>query len=242
MTEEERTEPEEQPEDAAEQPGEGAEEAAAGEAPAEEAAAEEAPAEDDESSAEEAAEAGGAEEEAGPSGAPVAQAEPEEAITPKERRKRERAHAAGPARAPRSPEERAAERAERRQAAAIRRRRYRQRQRAKRGEPRQGTPPAERDRPHVRKVREGRVVSNLAEKTITVEIEIVRRHPMYEKVVRRSRTVHAHDERNEASEGDRVRVVESRPLSRTKRWRLLEIVERAPSTTPVPAGPESEPA
>jgi small subunit ribosomal protein S17 len=60
-----------------------------------------------------------------------------------------------------------------------------------------------------------------------VRIEIARRHPVYEKVVRRTNTVHVHDERNEAQEGDVVRVVESRPLSRTKRWRLLEILERA---------------
>ncbi len=60
-----------------------------------------------------------------------------------------------------------------------------------------------------------------------MQIEVVRRHPVYEKVVRRSATVHVHDERNEASEGDTVRVVESRPLSRTKRWRLLDVLERA---------------
>jgi small subunit ribosomal protein S17 len=76
-------------------------------------------------------------------------------------------------------------------------------------------------------VRQGTVVSSRAPKTITVKIEITRRHRTYEKVVRRSNTVHAHDERDEASEGDIVRVVETRPLSRTKRWRLLEIVERA---------------
>jgi small subunit ribosomal protein S17 len=60
-----------------------------------------------------------------------------------------------------------------------------------------------------------------------VRIESARRHPVYEKVVRRSNTLHAHDEANEANEGDMVRIVETRPLSRTKRWRLLEVVERA---------------
>jgi small subunit ribosomal protein S17 len=60
-----------------------------------------------------------------------------------------------------------------------------------------------------------------------VQIEIKRRHPTYEKVVRRTSTIHAHDERNQAQEGDIVRVVESRPLSRTKRWRLVEVLERA---------------
>ena len=74
----------------------------------------------------------------------------------------------------------------------------------------------------------GTVVSDKADKTITVRVDIVRRHRRYEKVVRQSATVHAHDERNEAAEGDVVRVVESRPLSRTKRWRLVEVVEKAP--------------
>jgi small subunit ribosomal protein S17 len=89
-----------------------------------------------------------------------------------------------------------------------------------------GTPPAER-RSVPRKVRQGRVVSDKAEKTITVRIDLARRHPAYEKVVRRSRTLHAHDERNEANEGDLVRVVETRPLSRRKRWRLVEVLEKA---------------
>ena len=76
-------------------------------------------------------------------------------------------------------------------------------------------------------MRLGKVVSSKADKTITVKVEVVRRHPAYEKVVRRTTTLHAHDARNEAKEGDTVRVVESRPLSRTKRWRLIEIVEKA---------------
>ena len=71
----------------------------------------------------------------------------------------------------------------------------------------------------------GRVLA--ADKTITVEIPVVRRHPAYEKIVRRSSKLHAHDESNQAQEGDVVRVIESRPLSRTKRWRLLEVVERS---------------
>jgi small subunit ribosomal protein S17 len=76
-------------------------------------------------------------------------------------------------------------------------------------------------------VRRGKVVSDKADKTITVELEVVRRHRVYEKVVRRSPTVRAHDERNEANEGDIVRVMESRPTSRSKRWRLVEVLERA---------------
>ena len=89
-----------------------------------------------------------------------------------------------------------------------------------------GTPAAERDA-NAAKVRQGIVVSDKGEKSITVRIDIARRHPTYEKVVRRSRTLHAHDERNEAGEGDMVRVVETRPLSKTKRWRLVEVVEKA---------------
>jgi small subunit ribosomal protein S17 len=126
----------------------------------------------------------------------------------------------------RTPEERASERAARRAARAKSRRSYRAGRRAKRGEPAQGTAPAERD-PGKPKVRQGVVVSDRADKTITVRIDVARRHRTYKKIVRDSSTLHVHDERNEASAGDTVRVVESRPLSRTKRWRLVEVVERA---------------
>lgn len=171
-------------------------------------------------------------EEATPEGAPAPEPdaapepdEPVEELTPKQRRKRERSVFAGEAAPQRSAEDRAAERAARRAANAAERRRRRahERQRHEAGE---GTPPRER-RPGAKKVRQGTVLSSKPDKTITVKIEVVRRHPVYEKVVRRSATVHAHDERNEANEGDVVRVVESRPLSRTKRWRLLEVMERA---------------
>ncbi|MHB1807892.1 MAG: 30S ribosomal protein S17 [Solirubrobacteraceae bacterium] len=77
------------------------------------------------------------------------------------------------------------------------------------------------------KERQGVVVSSKADKTITVRIDVARQHRRYEKIVRSSNTLHAHDEGNEANEGDVVRVVESRPLSRTKRWRLLDVLERA---------------
>ncbi len=77
------------------------------------------------------------------------------------------------------------------------------------------------------KERQGVVVSDKADKTITVRVDIARRHTRYDKVIRSSSTLHAHDERNEANEGDTVRVIESRPLSRTKRWRLVEVLERA---------------
>ena len=71
------------------------------------------------------------------------------------------------------------------------------------------------------KVRQGIVVSDKADKTITVRIDTARQHRMYKKIVRTSATLHAHDENNDAHIGDTVRVVESRPLSRTKRWRLV---------------------
>src|ERR671925_655076 len=145
----------------------------------------------------------------------------------KARRRLERSRASGPPGPPRTPEERAMERAAKRRASGERRRRYRTARRAKRGQPGAGTPPAPRE-PGPKKVRRGTVVSAGADKTITVEIAVVRRHPTYEKVVRRTSRLHAHDESNQAQPGDVVRVIESRPVSRTKRWRLLEILEKAP--------------
>jgi small subunit ribosomal protein S17 len=196
---------------------------AADDAAAREAAPEEAP---DPKPEEEAPDPEPEEESPTDEAAGEAGAEPAEEISPKQQRKLARAHAAGPAKPERGPEERAAERAQTRQRAAANRRRHRQGRRTRRGEPRQGTPPAERS-PGPKKVRLGQVVSTKADKTITVRIEVARRHPTYEKVVRRSATLHAHDAGNEAQEGDTVRVVETRPLSKSKRWRLLEIVERA---------------
>lgn len=78
-----------------------------------------------------------------------------------------------------------------------------------------------------RKSRQGLVVSAARDKTITVLLETQQRHPVYKKTVRRSSKLHAHDEANAAGVGDLVRVVESRPLSRQKRWRLVEIIEKA---------------
>ncbi len=78
-----------------------------------------------------------------------------------------------------------------------------------------------------RKERQGVVVSDKADKTITVRIDIARRHRFYGTVVRSSGTLHAHDENNDANIGDTVRLVESRPLSRTKRWRLTDVLEKA---------------
>ncbi|MEL4358173.1 MULTISPECIES: 30S ribosomal protein S17 [unclassified Luteococcus] len=78
-----------------------------------------------------------------------------------------------------------------------------------------------------RKVREGVVVSDKMDKTITVLVEDRVKHPLYGKVMTKSERLKAHDENNEAGIGDRVRVMETRPLSATKRWRLLEITEKA---------------
>lgn len=78
-----------------------------------------------------------------------------------------------------------------------------------------------------RKDQVGVVTSDKMAKTVVVKIETVRRHPLYKKTIRRSRSLKAHDEQNAAKTGDRVRVVESRPLSKEKRWRVVEILKRA---------------
>jgi small subunit ribosomal protein S17 len=79
----------------------------------------------------------------------------------------------------------------------------------------------------VRKVRTGVVVSDARDKTVTVEITMSVRHPKYAKTIERRRRLQAHDEQNDAHVGDTVRVVETRPLSKSKHWRLVEILERA---------------
>jgi small subunit ribosomal protein S17 len=130
-------------------------------------------------------------------------------------------------------EQRAAERQARREKNAKARRAYRAKQKTKRAErgPAGATvdasPEAREHGPGRPKVRQGVVVSAKPDKTITVRIDVTRRHQVYKKIVRSSSTLHVHDERNDANEGDLVRVVESRPLSRTKRWRLVEVLERS---------------
>lgn len=74
---------------------------------------------------------------------------------------------------------------------------------------------------------EGRVVSNKMQKTVTVLLERQVQHPLYGKIIRRSTKVHAHDEKGECKEGDMVRIAECRPLSKTKNWRVVEVVTRA---------------
>ncbi|WP_208026681.1 MULTISPECIES: 30S ribosomal protein S17 [Rhabdothermincola] len=82
-------------------------------------------------------------------------------------------------------------------------------------------------RPNPRKVREGLVVSNKMDKTVVVEVVDRKRHPRYPKTVQRTSRLYVHDEANDLNVGDRVRVAETRPLSKLKRWRLVEVLERA---------------
>jgi small subunit ribosomal protein S17 len=161
--------------------------------------------------------------------AAAAPSEPQEVVAPKERRRRARAAKAaqGGSRGPRTPEERHEERIAIRRKKAQERRagRIKARAKAEHTGPKE-TPPRERV-PGVQKVRQGIVVSDKADKTITVRIDVARRHRRYQKIVRTSNTLHAHDESNDANTGDTVIVREARPLSRTKRWRLVQVVERA---------------
>ena len=154
--------------------------------------------------------------------------------SPKEQRRQARAAkvaAEAGSRPQRTPEERQAERDAARKARAVARRSQRAKLREKAaavraaapGEP---TPPREHGEGR-QKERQGIVVSDKADKTITVRIDTARQHRRYHKIVRSSTTLHAHDERNDAHVGDTVVVRESRPLSRLKRWRLVEVVERA---------------
>ncbi|HOV41071.1 MAG TPA: 30S ribosomal protein S17 [Oscillospiraceae bacterium] len=79
----------------------------------------------------------------------------------------------------------------------------------------------------MRKTRVGKVVSNKMDKTIVVAIEDNVRHPLYKKIIKRTVKLKAHDENNECNIGDRVEVMETRPLSKEKRWRLVQIIEKA---------------
>jgi small subunit ribosomal protein S17 len=213
------------PDAAAPEAAEAADDAPADGAPADAPAAAEA------AEAAEASTDDGADDAASP--AAEASAEPEPRLAPKERRRRARSTHTGEARPPRSAEERHAERVAERKRKAERRRARRLQERAKAAE-RRAAAPAPEPLPPVhapvegrRRVRQGVVVSDKAEKTITVRIDVARRHRRYEKIVRSSSTLHAHDENNDAHEGDTVRVIESRPLSRSKRWALVDVLERA---------------
>jgi small subunit ribosomal protein S17 len=164
-----------------------------------------------------AEEAAPAAEAAAPAAPAAPQAPP---ATPKERKVAARARRG--TRRPATPEDRAELRA---QKAAARSRR-RASEKAKRVAKGEGTPPAEHGTGGP-KTRLGKVISDKADKTNTERIDFARRHRRYQKIVRSSTTLHAHDEANDAHEGDLVRVVESRPTSATKRWRLVEVLERA---------------
>jgi len=162
--------------------------------------------------------------------APAAPAAP--AATTRRERLEQRRSARRKPRGQTTPEERQAERLERRAHNAAERRRYRARTKAKQAELRASRPAPEPDHapehgPGRAKVRQGIVVSDKADKTITVRIDVVGRHKRYHKIMRTSMKLHAHDERNDAGTGDTVRIQECRPMSRSKRWRLIEVLERA---------------
>jgi small subunit ribosomal protein S17 len=167
--------------------------------------------------------------------APAAEAapeEPQEVLAPKERRARKRAAKAPAASGPKTAEERNAERLAARAHKAKLRRNYRQRAKTNHAEARKGQTAPEADAapehgPGRAKVRQGIVVSDKADKTIIVRVDVTRRHRRYGKIMRTSTKLHAHDERNDAGTGDTVRVVECRPMSRTKRWRLTDVLEKA---------------
>jgi len=169
-----------------------------------------------------------------PAAAPAPPAEPQPEVSPKERRqaRRRRSRGSEVAAAPATLEERLERRALERKRKAEARTRRRAGAKVKRDQARKDAPAAETTPPREHgpgrpKIRQGLVVSDKADKTITVRIDSARRHRRYEKIVRSTSTLHAHDERNDAHEGDTVRVVECRPMSRTKRWRLEEVLERA---------------
>ena len=152
--------------------------------------------------------------------------------TRKERNAAARAAKAKPASGPRTLEERLEERAAHKARNARQRTAYRAKQKVKRAEARAAAPVVEEQHapehgPGKPKVRQGVVVSDKADKTIVVRVDVARRHRRYHKILRSSVTLHVHDESNDAHAGDTVRVQECRPMSRTKRWRLLDVLERA---------------
>jgi small subunit ribosomal protein S17 len=159
-----------------------------------------------------------------------ARAEPQAVVAPKERRRLKRAAKAPASRGPVSHEDRQAERDAQRVKNAHARRGERAKARVAKPQASAEAAVASEAVEHAvgrPKARQGVVVSDKAAKTITVRVDTSRRHRRYKKIVRSSKVLHAHDEHDEAHEGDLVRVVETRPLSATKRWRLIEILERA---------------
>ena len=127
-------------------------------------------------------------------------------------------------------EERTAARTKLRAEKAAARRRWRGKQKAKRAANPTAAKAATEPKAQsagAQKFRQGIVVSDKGEKTITIRVDVARRHPRYEKIVRSSSTLRVHDESNDAHLGDTVKVIECRPMSRSKRWRLAEVLERA---------------
>jgi small subunit ribosomal protein S17 len=221
--------PAEEPEAEATPPAEDApaEEPEAEEAPVvEETPSEEAPAEEP---AEEPAPEPVAEEE------PVAEAEAEPVAEEEPAAVVEAEPGAEPAEAPEAPEAEAAPAAPvaepKPKRKHVPRSERRQRPKPKREKPAERKPIVRLPKPErvrgVRKERRGVVVSAAMDKTIVVRVDTVRPHPVYKKIVRRSTRLHAHDESNVAKPGDLVRVVETRPVSKTKVWRLAEVLEEA---------------
>ena len=229
MSEEEKENTEETPaeETPAEEPV--AEEAPAEETPAEEPVAEEAPAE------EPAAEEATPEAEAEPDAAEPDAAEPDAAepdpldeLPWKERRRVLKSRESSEAGPQLTGEERDARRIEDR--ARLAKQRRKRRADAKAEAPKGsgvGTSVPEKTRTGKPKERQGLVTSDKSDKTITVQIDSARRHPVYEKIVRQRHKIHVHDPQNEAQTGDLVRVIETRKLSKTKHWRLIEVIEKA---------------
>jgi small subunit ribosomal protein S17 len=161
-----------------------------------------------------------------------AEAEATPSATRRERNAAAREAKAKPAAGPRTLEDRLAERKAHRETNARQRTAYRAKQKAKRAAARAEAPAIEEQHapdhgPGRAKVRQGVVMSDKGDKTITVRVDVARRHRRYHKILRSSSTLHVHDERNDAHAGDTVRVQECRPMSRLKRWRLVEILERA---------------
>ena len=210
-----------------------AEEAPAEEAAAEEAPAEEAPAEEpvaEEAPAEEApAEEPAAEEAPAPAAEPEpAEEDPLDALPWKEKRRILKSRESGTPGPQLTVEQRIEARLANRANKAKQRRKRRADAKAEaKPATNGGTPVAERVRTGKPKERQGLVVSNKGDKSITVQIDSARRHPKYEKIVRQRHKIHVHDEKNEANEGDVVNVIETRKLSKTKHWRLIEVVEKA---------------
>lgn len=153
---------------------------------------------------------------------------PDPSLSPVQKRAWHRQRSGSGENAPRSVEERLEQRAAERKAKAVARTRRRGQEAEKRkaGAPREGTPAVQHE-PGRRQVRQGVVTSAKGEKTLTVRVDVAKQHPKYKKIVRSSVTLHVHDEDSTAGEGDTVRVHSCRPRSRTKRWELTDVLERA---------------